>query len=650
MTYWDRAYTTSYYDFTAFDVPPVDITGSYSNYGIDTDSDGKYNYLAIDVWVNVKEAGRYWMYGCLEDGDGQYVTSGDCVNHLNTGLQKLTLQFNGYDIYGHGVNGSFTLDYLELDVYDGERMNMAEWGYNIYTTSFYYYTDFDKPPANLTGSYSDYGIDADGDGKYDYLVVDVWVNVKEAGYYHIEGWLDDSYGQSITYAGNGSYLDVGLHKLTLEFNGYEIYRHGVCGSFTLGYVGLWYHGERVDYKNDVYTTSSYDYADFDVPPIDFTGAYADYGVDTDGNGEYDYLVVEVGVNVKEAGTYSVSGSVYDNENDYITSDWAEAELSTGLQKFTLKFDGYKIYRNGVDGPFNLGYVALSDEWNRADYKYDAYVTSYYNYTEFDRKFTSNFTDYGLDTDEDGLHDYLVVEAEINVTKGGEYELSGDLQYYNEEEGHWEYTGYNSNETYLEVGIHNITLQFDGVRIYNSKYSGSFRVWLSLYETEEWRRIDEMEYFTNDYDYTDFEKPSAEFAPGFNDYGLDTNDNSLYDYLVIEKEINVREAGNYRLYGSLGSPSGEWIDSDYNFTHLDVGLHSIKLQFYGPSIYNTGESGNFVVDMNLYDTDEGRCLDSTTNTTSYYSYTDFERPSAEFTGNFNDYGLDTDEDSHTTALG
>jgi len=111
-----------------------------------------------------------------------------------------------------GVNGSFTLDYLEMDVYDGERMNMAEWGYNIYTTSFYYYTDFDKPPANLTGSYSDYGIDADGDGKYGYLVVDVWVNVKEAGYYHIEGWLDDSYGQSITYAGNGSYLDVGLHK------------------------------------------------------------------------------------------------------------------------------------------------------------------------------------------------------------------------------------------------------------------------------------------------------------------------------------------------------------------------------------------------------------------------------------------------------
>ena len=481
-------------------------------------------------------------------------------------------------------------------------------------------------------------------------MVDVWVNVKEAGYYHIEGWLDDSYGQSITYAGDGSYLDVGLHKLTLEFNGYEIYRHGVCGSFSLGYVGLWYHGERVDYKNDVYTTSSYDYADFDVPPIDFTGAYADYGVDTDGNGEYDYLVVEVGVNVKEAGTYSVSGSVYDNENDYITSDWAETELSTGLQKFTLKFDGYKIYRNGVDGPFNLGYVALSDGWNRADYKYDAYVTSYYNYTEFDRKFTGNFTDYGLDTDEDGLHDYLVVEAEINVTKGGEYELSGDLQYYNEEEGHWEYTGYNSNETYLEVGIHNITLQFDGVRIYNSKYSGSFRVWLSLYETEEWRRIDEMEYFTKDYDYTDFEKPSAEFASEFNDYGLDTNDNSLYDYLVIEKEINVREAGNYSLSADLESPSGEWIDSDYNYTYLDVGLHSIKLQFYGPSIYNTGESGNFVVDMNLYDTDEGRCLDSTTNTTSYYSYTDFERPSAEFTGNFNDYGLDTDEDSHTTALG
>jgi len=639
----DYAYTTSYYSFTDFDAPPADITGSYSNYGIDTDGDGKYNCLAIDVWVNVKEAGTYWVYGRLDDSNGKRITSEWDEAYLSTGLQKITLKFNGYDIYRNGVNGPFSLGYTELDDEEGNRE--IDHRHNAYTTSFYYFTDFDKPPLLLTGVYSDYGIDADGDGKYDYLTIDVWVSVKEVGYYNLQGWLDDCHGYGINYDWNGTYLKEGLQKLTLGFNGYEIYRYGVSGFFSLGHVKLldddW---NAVDDKWDVYTTSYFAYTDFDKPPTYLTGAYADYGVDADGNGKYDYLAIDVGVNVKEDGKYNVYGQLNDKADEYITSDGDEVDLSRGLQKFTLQFGGYKIYRNGVDGPFLLRYVELYDEWNRADYKYDAYITSYYNHAEFDRKFTGNFNDYGVDTDEDGLYDHLKVEVEINVTKEGEYELEGDLQYYDEEEGYWKDIDGDWNETYLEVGIQNITLQFDGIRIYNSKYSGCFRVWLRLYETEEGNRIDEIEYFTNDYDYMDFRKPPAEFAPGFNDYGLDTDGDSVYDYLVIEKEIKVREAGNYRLSGWLESPSGEWIGSDSNYTYLDVGLHSMKFQFYGPDIYNSGESGKFNVDMDLYDTKDGRRLDSTTSTTSYYSYTDFERPPAEFAPGFNAYGLDTDGNS------
>ena len=640
----DYAYTTSYYSFTDFDAPPADITGSYSNYGIDTDGDGKYNYLAIDIWVNVKEAGTYWVYGRLDDSNGKRITSEWDEAYLSKGLQKITLKFNGYDIYRKGANGPFSLGYTELDDEEGNRE--IDRRHNAYTTSFYYFTDFDKPPADLTGSYSDYGIDGDGDGKYEYLVIDIGIKVNEAGEYGMWGYLQDSTNHRITKIWNSTYFEQGLHTLTLRFNGYEIYKEGIDGPFMLDYVFYQWIEEWdiIDSGEEVYSTSFYYYTDFDKPPIDFTGAYADYGVDTDGNGKYDYLAIDVGVNVKEVGTYNLNDELYDNKNEYITSEWAEAVLSTGLQKFTLKFDGYEIYRNGIDGPFLLRYVELYDEWNRADYKYDAYITSYYNHAEFDRKFSGNFNDYGVDTDEDGLYDHLEVEVEINVTKEGEYELEGDLQYYNEKEGYWEGIDSDWNETYLEGGIHNITLQFDGLKIYNSKYSGCFRVWLRLYETEEGNRIDEIEYFTNDYDYMDFRKPPAEFAPGFNDYGLDTDGDSVYDYLVIEKEIKVREAGNYRLSGWLESPSGEWIGSDSNYTYLDVGLHSMKFQFYGPDIYNSGESGKFNVDMDLYDTKDGRRLDSTTSTTSYYSYTDFERPPAEFAPGFNAYGLDTDGNS------
>ena len=585
----------------------------------------------------MKEAGYYSLGGWVDEDGNKYITYVSTASHLNKGLQKLTLKFNGYELYRRGVNSQFVLGSVELKVRSGDAWDIVDQKWDAYTTSFYYYTGFDKPPADLTGSYSHYGIDADGDGKYDYLAIDVRVNVKEAGYYNLEGWLEDCYGYYITYGRNHTYLEEGLQKLTLEFNGYETYRHGVSGSLGLGHVKLLDHGWNViEEKWDVYSTSYYAYTNFDTPPIDFTGAYADYGVDTDGNGEYDYLVVEVGVNVKEAGTYSVSGGVYDNENDYITSDWAETELNTGLQKFTLKFDGrkiygHKMYKNGVDGPFNLGYVEMYDGWNRIDYRYDAYVTSYYNYTEFEE-----------------ITPTAIFDIPGTIVIGKVFEVRGCAN-----------TG-TAVDVFINDVLHpelnDIPIrpdnEFEAEVIANSSIgmgtpgTVKLKAWINCPKNPG--DTPPVESAHGEIEIVLVE-PTAEFAPGFNDYGLDTDDNSLYDYLVIEKEINVRKTGNYRLYGSLESPSGEGIDSDYNYTHLDVGLHSIKLRFYGPSIYNTGESGNFVVYMNLYDTDEGRCLDSTTNTTPYYSYTNFERPSAEFTENFNDYGLDTDEDTSYNCL-
>jgi hypothetical protein len=263
-------------------------------------------------------------------------------------------------------------------------------------------------------------------------------------------------------------------------------------------------------------------------------------------------------------------------------------------------------------------------------------------------FTDTYNDYGIDTDGNGLYDYLVIEAEIAVTKGGKYEFRDELYYYNEFTGCWDYgvACHNHNYSYLNPGLHNLTLKLNGIELRALKYYGTFKIGLYLAEEikDEWTLIDEAEYYTGSYDYTGFERLPAEFAPGFNDYGRDTDGNSLFDYLVIEKAITVRKAGNYELSGSIESPSGERIDSDDNKTYLEAGMQSITLLFYGPSIYNAGESGNFVVAMDLEETEDRIKLDSTTNTTSYYSCTEFERPPAEFAPGFNDYGLDIDGDS------
>jgi hypothetical protein len=406
------------------------------------------------------------------------------------------------------------------------------------------------------------------------------------------------------------------------------------------------------------TTSYYSYTDFEGPPAVFTGNFTDYGLDTDSDGLYNYLEVEAEVNVKKAGEYELRGYLYPYQEEggevevedieeeieeaieaaiAVDYDSNRTYLEIGIHNVMLQFDGTEIYTTEQNGSFSTWLnLYETEEGERIDG--DEYFTNSYNYTEFQRppaEFAAGFNDYGLDTNGNSLYDYLVIEKEVIVRKAGNYRLSGSLK-----SPSGESIGSDSNSTYLNAGLQSIKLQFYGPSIYNAGESGNFDVNMNLYSTYS----DSTTNTTSYYSYTDFERPPAEFASGFNDYGLDTNGNSLYDYLVIKKEIEVKEAGNYMLSGSLKSPSGMYLDSDYNSTYLDVGLQSIKLQFYGPSIYNKEESGNFDVILNLYNRDNGEGLGTTTNTTSYYSYTDFEIPSAEFTGNFNDYGLDTDNDA------
>jgi LEA14-like dessication related protein len=146
---------------------------------------------------------------------------------------------------------------------------------------------------SFTDDYADYGIDTDGDGKYNYLAINVGVDIKKAGKYRIEGSLkDNSTGNHIEWASTDRILDVGMQNVTLKFNGYEIYRHGTNGKFDLKYLrALDKNWNTVDYRDFTYTTSYYSFTDFDVPPADITVSYYDYGIDTDGDGKYNYLAM-----------------------------------------------------------------------------------------------------------------------------------------------------------------------------------------------------------------------------------------------------------------------------------------------------------------------------------------------------------------------
>gem|GEM_PF-1222081 len=687
----DRSnYTTAHHNYTEFQPLPAIFTDVYFDNGVDTDGDGLYDYLVIDVGVDVTDAGNYEVRATLcEHGSmSAWVDSDSNSTHLNSGNQTVQLRFYGPALRQNGYDGRY--DLRDLCLYDTthpdsypmppipiptpisvpeepvkpenatalyEEVDHRE---IAYTTAYYNHTDFQRPPAEFTGNFSDYGLDTDNDTLYDYLVVEVEVNVTKAGMFEWyggleynneasgqHGWLGDDW--------NMTYLDSGIRNITMRFDGVEIYLEAYNGSFET-WLYLIESGEGYMLDEMWTSTSDYDYTDFQRPPAEFTGNFSDYGLDTDNDTLYDYLVIDVEVNVTKAGMFELGGGLeYHNEasgqHGGLGSDRNMTYLDSGIRNITLRFDGVEIYREGYNGRFE---TRLNLQESGKGYLLDdmRVSTSNYNYTDFQRppaEFTGNFSDYGLDTDNDTLYNYLVIEAEVNVTKAGNYTLHGALDYCGDGSGQWGWINGDGDGTHLDSGIRNITMRFDGVEIYNTGCNGSFETLLILDGDGERHSMDYMSYSTNDYVYTNFQRPPAEFTGNFVDYGLDTDNDTLYDYLVIEAEVNVTKSGEYKLYGALdycGDGPGHWgwINGDGNKTHLDSGIRNITMRFDGVEIYNTGYNGSFETRLTLLEAEEKYPIDGRGYATSDYNYSDFQRPPAEFTGNFIDYGLDTDNDT------
>ncbi len=504
LEYIVDAYNTSAYNYLDFQAPLIArFTGKYTDYGTDINGDGLYDYLTIDVGVNVTSAGNYSISGELYDTNRYKISWSFNDTNLYVGNQTVKLNFDGTVIQKHGIDGPYYLKNLTLL---DENYELLDFIVDAYSTSAYNSIDFQTPlAAEFTGIYTDYGTDIDGDGLYDYLTIDVGVDVTFAGNYSIEGWLYDVNGTDIVWSSNSAHLNIENQTVGLNFNGKDIHDHGVNGSYYLKNLMLLDENLRVlDYIVDAYTTSAYNYTDFQIPPSQFTGNYLDYGTDIDGDGLYDYLAIDVEVKVTSAGNYSVEGLLYDVNGSVVVSTSNDTYLDIGIRSVLLNFDGLKIRRHGVNAPFNLSHLILYDKNNNLlEYRDFAYTTSAYNYSEFKMGFIGKCSDYEIDVDTDGLYDYLTIDVGVNVIAAGNYSLMGYLYDANETEIVWS-IDYRS----LDVGNHIMHLDFDGKTIQMHGVNGPYYLKHLRLSGENWTFIDYIPdaHATSAYNYTDFVDP------------------------------------------------------------------------------------------------------------------------------------------------
>jgi len=346
-----------------------------------------------------------------------------------------------------------------------------------------------------------------------------------------------------------------------------------------------------------------------------TGLIYDQGIDTDGNGAFDYLEVGVEVNVTVGGYYNIQAFGLTNDLGYI-SVWANPSifLVIGIQVVYFRFEGVMIYISKLN-PANVSSISLYD----ADYVmlgelHDIPLSRGYSYTEFDAPgatLTGIIYDKGIDDDGNGAFDFLDIGVEVNVTEAGDYNIQA---YSLLEEDSLLREDYNyrptdvgdSQSVSLDVGIHVVHLHLDGVKIFSSGLGLASISSIYLYD-KDYNSIGELRELplSRTYSYMEFDAPGATLTGVIYDRGVDTDEDGFFNFLEIGVEISVAEAGDYNVqaYGLSSARGFGYISvGDSKSASLVVGILVIYLRFDGTTIYPSGLDPTSVSSISLYGAD------------------------------------------------
>jgi len=244
------------------------LSGSVADHGVDTDGDGLYNQLVIDVGVTVDVAGSYRVFGTLTDGADTTIEQVRAEADLEPGARTVSLAFDGAALYALRHDGAFVVDDIVLEeVATGMGLGRAA----PYTTAVYAHTEFQRPPVLLTGDAADRGEHTDslGEMPYEALVIEVEVDMLAGADVQAHAKLYAADSSFVAACRTSATLVAGISSLAFRFTAEQIFRSGQAGPYTLRLFSLWGTALSLRVPGVVATTQPYALEDF-APPTQFT--------------------------------------------------------------------------------------------------------------------------------------------------------------------------------------------------------------------------------------------------------------------------------------------------------------------------------------------------------------------------------------------
>ncbi len=359
----------------------IQIENIVDDYGLDTDGNGRFDKLIVEIEVTALQAGNYTFSGKLfvpsettAYGDG-VIYPNTLSTYLPAGTQTIQLSFEGLAIGNAGAAGPYTLTDLWVTNIEDFDSRLGPWDnllvsqYPNFTTTPYSIDQFEVLKASLADIYNHYGLDNDGDGKYETVAIDVSLDIAVPGdTYRLEGDLYDGQGNFVdhnSWSGSGSIasLTFGIEQTTppyqlknlrlSETNGFPLdsRSHEV---YTIADIGS--QVDQGPVTMDIYAPSSGGLGIMGVN-ITPTLVFSNTGVDLNSNSLFDQLRVDVQVQISLPDQYRIEGWLEDSNGDLIVYSISDpTSLGVGTDTLSLSFDGRAINGHKVDGPYTV--VAL----------------------------------------------------------------------------------------------------------------------------------------------------------------------------------------------------------------------------------------------------------------------------------------------------
>ncbi len=193
------------------------------------------------------------------------------------------------------------------------------------------------------------------------------MNAAKAGTYRVLATLSDKEGHEITEGWTSNIVcAAGTQTFPVAFDGRAIYENGECGGYVVSSAKLLEIGERyeavVDTRSNLFTTTDYNYNQFEHSLVAMKSGGSDTATDFDGDGIYDQLDVTIPLYADDlaSGSYEWSASLMDAEGVLLGTAAGNVRFTSGSggSSIEMSFDAEGIKASSLNGPYYVKNLIL----------------------------------------------------------------------------------------------------------------------------------------------------------------------------------------------------------------------------------------------------------------------------------------------------